>query len=211
MSEQDEARRQGACTLTPRFAEALAYAAQLHAAQTRKASGTPYVAHLLGVASLVLESGADEDEVIAALLHDAIEDQGGSTARQEIRQRFGDRVAAIVDACSDAETIPKPPWRERKERFLASLNQADPATLRVVAADKLYNVRSLLRAYRQQGEGLWAHFRGGKEGTLWYHREAARILCARGQGWLFEELSAAVEELSRATGEDRTLKVSEDL
>ena len=183
--------------LGPRFREALAYTARLHAGQTRKGSGTPYIAHLLGVASLVLEAGADEEEAIAALLHDVIEDQGGAAARQEIRLRFGDRVAAIVDGCSDAETVPKPPWRERKERFLASLHEADAAVLRVVAADKLYNVRSLLRAYRAQGESLWVRFRGGREGTLWYHREAARILCARGEGWLFEELSGAVDELLR--------------
>jgi len=195
MAEHGIAEGQG---LGERFVEALAYAAQLHAGQRRKASGTPYIAHLLGVASLVLEAGADEDGVIAALLHDAIEDQGGAATRQEIRQRFGDRVAAIVDACSDAETLPKPPWRERKEHFLASLLEAEPAVLRVVAADKLYNVRSLLRAYRQQGEGLWARFRGGREGTLWYHREAARILCARQEGWLFDELAEAVEELARA-------------
>jgi (p)ppGpp synthase/HD superfamily hydrolase len=196
--------------LGERFEEALAYAAQLHAAQTRKASGTPYIAHLLGVAALVLESGAEEDEAIAALLHDAIEDQGGAVVREEIHQRFGDRVAAIVDACSDAETLPKPPWRERKECFLASLHQAEPAVLRVVAADKLHNVHSLLRAYRQQGEGLWVHFRGGKEGTLWYHQEAARILSARGEGWLFEELADAVEELLRATAEIEALGVSEN-
>jgi (p)ppGpp synthase/HD superfamily hydrolase len=194
MAEHGIAEGQG---LGERFVEALAYAAQLHAGQRRKASGTPYIAHLLGVASLVLEAGADEDEAIAAVLHDAIEDRGGAAARQEIRQRFGDRVAAIVDGCSDAETVPKPPWRERKERFLASLHEADAAVLRVVAADKLYNVRSLLRAYRQQGEALWTRFRGGREGTLWYHREAARILCERGEGWLFEELARAVEELPR--------------
>ena len=123
--------------LGPRSAEALVYAARLHAGQTRKASGTPYVAHLLGVASLVLEAGGDEEEAIAALLHDAVEDQGGAAVRQEIRQRFGDRVAAIVDGCSDAETVPKPPWRQRKERFLASLHEADAAVLRVAAADKL--------------------------------------------------------------------------
>jgi GTP pyrophosphokinase len=177
--------------------EALDYATRLHAGQTRKGSGTPYVAHLLGVCSLVLEAGADEDEAIAALLHDAIEDQGGTAVRGEIRERFGSRVAALVEACSDAETIPKPPWRARKERFLASLEAAEPAVMRIVAADKLYNVRSLLRAYRQQGEALWGRFRGGREGTLWYHRETARILCARGEGWLFIELAEAVEALLR--------------
>jgi GTP pyrophosphokinase len=184
--------------------EALAYAARLHAGQRRKGAGTPYVAHLLGVTALVLEAGADEDEAIAALLHDAIEDQGGAAVRDEIRVRYGARVATIVDACSDAETLPKPPWRERKERFLASLEEAEPAVLRVVAADKLYNVRSLLRAYRQQGEALWARFRGGREGTLWYHREAARILRARGRGWLFEELAEAVKELHDVVGARQT-------
>ncbi len=201
MAEHGIAEGQG---LGERFVEALAYAAHLHAGQTRKASGTPYIAHLLGVTSLVLEAGADEDEAIAALLHDAIEDQGGAAMREEIRRRFGGRVAAIVDACSDAETLPKPPWRERKERFLASLHDAEPAVLRVVAADKLYNVRSLLRAYEQQGEALWARFRGGREGTLWYHREAARVLCARAEGWLFEDLARAVEGLLQAAEEKRS-------
>jgi (p)ppGpp synthase/HD superfamily hydrolase len=193
----------GGQPLGERFVEALAYAARLHAGQTRKGSGTPYIAHLLGVTSLVLEAGADEEEAIAALLHDAIEDQGGAAVRQEIRQRFGERVAAIVDACSDAETVPKPPWRERKERFLASLGEAEPAVLRVVAADKLYNVRSLLRAYEQQGEALWERFRGGREGTLWYHRQVARILCAYGEGWLFDELAQAVKTLLDVVGREQ--------
>ena len=104
---------------TARFSEALVYASQLHASQRRKSSDIPYIAHLLAVTALVLEQGADEDEAIAALLHDAVEDQGGAPVREEIRRRFGRRVADIVDGCTDAETIPKPPWRERKESYLA--------------------------------------------------------------------------------------------
>jgi len=182
-------------TLGSRFQEALVYAAHLHADQARKGTGTPYISHLLSVAALVLEDGGSEDEAIAALLHDAIEDQGGDAARREIRDRFGSRIVQIVDGCTDAETLPKPPWRERKERFLVSLRDASPEVLRVVAADKLHNARSLARDYRQQGETLWSRFRGGKEGTLWYHRTAAEILVERGVGWLAEELLRVVEEL----------------
>jgi (p)ppGpp synthase/HD superfamily hydrolase len=178
-----------------RFAQALAYATELHAEQVRKASGTPYIAHLLSVAALVMEDGGDEDEAIAALLHDAIEDQGGASARKEVRRRFGERVAAIVDGCSDAETLPKPPWRERKERFIASLQTAPPDVLRVTAADKLHNARSLLREYRRQGDALWARFNGGKEGTLWYQRAVTRALRERYGGWLVDELDRVVSEL----------------
>ena len=187
--------REGQTMLGERFEQAMAYALDLHADQTRKASGTPYVSHLMSVAALVLEDGGGEDEAIAALLHDAIEDQGGDQARQEIRARFGERVVAIVDGCTDAETVPKPPWRERKERYLASLQHATAEVIRVSAADKLHNVRSLLRAYREQGEAVWDHFRGGRAGTLWYHAALARAIAARSGGWLAEELARAVAEL----------------
>lgn len=181
--------------LGPRFEDALAYAARLHAGQVRKGSGTPYVAHLLSVAALVIEDGGCEDEAIAALLHDAIEDQGGDATRQEVRRQFGERVVAIVEGCSDTDTVPKPPWRERKERFLALLDSAPSGVLRVVTADKLHNARSLLVAYREHGEALWKRFRGGREGTLWYHRAAADALAARRGGWLVEELVRAVQAL----------------
>src|SRR5438045_6614532 len=117
--------------LSIRFEEALVFATQLHARQKRKGTTTPYVAHLLAVTSLVLENGGNEDEAIAALLHDAIEDQGGVATREEIRRRFGDRVVEIVNGCTDAEVIPKPPWRPRKEAFIASLYEA-PASVRLV-------------------------------------------------------------------------------
>jgi (p)ppGpp synthase/HD superfamily hydrolase len=185
----------------PCFEDALVYAAGLHAGQLRKGSGTPYIAHLLGVAALVIEDGGSEDEAIAALLHDAIEDQGGDVTRQEVRRRFGERVVAIVEGCSDTDAVPKPPWRERKERFLASLDRAPSGVLRVVTADKLHNARSLLVAYRQRGEALWKQFRGGKEGTLWYHRAAADALAVRRGGWMVEELVRAVVTLERVVKE----------
>ena len=159
--------------LSDRFSEALTFAAALHRDQTRKVSGEPYMAHLLGVASIALQFGADEDEAIAALLHDAIEDQGGPTAREEIHRRFGPRVTTIVEGCSDTDQTPKPPWRERKEAYLAHLAQASASDRLISACDKLHNMRSLLTDYRRLGDDLWQHFRGGRDGTLWYYRTLA--------------------------------------
>ena len=187
--------------LSTRFEEALVFAHQLHAAQLRKGTGTPYVAHLLGVASIALEHGADEDEAIAALLHDAIEDQGGDTARQEIRTRFGERVTEIVDGCTDAETDPKPPWRERKEAYLAHLPEAPRSVLLVSASDKLYNARALLSDLRVHGETLWSRFQGGREGTLWYYRALADTYMRIGQHRnLVNEVQLTVTEIERLAG-----------
>jgi GTP pyrophosphokinase len=161
--------------LAARFEQALAYAHQLHAHQLRKGTMVPYIAHLMSVAALVLESGGDEDEAIAALLHDAVEDQGGQATLLEIQQRFGDRVAAIVAGCSDTDTIPKPPWQERKEQYLHHLQQAPPEVIRVSIADKLHNARAILLDYRQHGDALWQRFNGGREGTLWYYRRLVSI------------------------------------
>jgi GTP pyrophosphokinase len=184
-------------SLSPRFEEALIFATRLHATQTRKESGTPYIAHLLAVSALVLEYGGDEDQAIAALLHDAVEDQGGAATREAIRARFGDRVTAIVDGCTDADTQPKPPWRARKEAYLAHLPDA-PAEVRLVsAADKLHNARAVLADYRQVGEAVWARFRGGKAGTLWYYRALLTAYRAAGTDPLVEELDRTVTELER--------------
>jgi len=180
-----------------RFSEALVFACRLHADQRRKVFGEPYTAHLLGVAALVLAHGGNEDEAIAALLHDAIEDQGGPTARSEIRRRFGAGVAEIVDGCSDADTTPKPPWRKRKETFLARLAAAPPSVRLVTAADKLDNARALARGYRSLGKSLWSHFRGGRDGTLWYHRAVADVLAAVERTELVDELDRTVSELER--------------
>lgn len=181
--------------LGERFKDALGYAFDLHARQRRKGSGVPYISHLLAVCSIVLDHGGTEEEAIAALLHDAVEDQGGATARQEIRDRFGDAVATIVDGCTDADVQPKPPWRPRKEAYLAHLPKAPPSVRLVSAADKLHNARSILADLRAVGEQLWDRFRGGKEGTLWYYRSLADLFRQTGPADLAEELAQVVEEI----------------
>jgi (p)ppGpp synthase/HD superfamily hydrolase len=161
---------QKAVRLGPRFLRAFEFAAKKHAGQARKASTIPYIAHLMGVASLVLEAGGDEDLAIAALLHDVVEDCGGAPMLREVRRRFGPRVAKVVEGCTDTDITPKPPWLERKEDYLRHLADADVDTRLVSAADKLNNVRSILSDYRAIGEFVWARFNGGREGTLWYYR-----------------------------------------
>ena len=183
--------------LTTRFEEALTYATRLHSTQVRKGTNTPYIAHLLGVASIALENGADEDEAIAALLHDAVEDQGGATTRAEIQRRFGARVAAIVDGCTDAEVTPKPPWRARKEAYIRHLAQASASVRLVSASDKLYNARSILLDYRTLGESLWQRFTGGRDGTLWYYRALVEAYQAHERTPLTDELERTVSELER--------------
>jgi len=184
--------------LSQRFEDALVYAARLHAKQIRKGTTIPYVSHLLSVASIVLEHGGNEVEAIAALLHDAIEDQGGAETREEIRRRFGDAVVSIVDGCTDAEVIPKPPWKERKEQYIARLSHASPSILLVSAADKLHNARAILGDYRALGENLWDRFNGGKEGTLWYYKS---LVDAFKQAAAGTALGPLIEELERVVGE----------
>lgn len=181
--------------LSSRFEDALVYATRLHASQVRKGSGVPYTTHLLGTVSIALEYGADEDQAIAALLHDAVEDQGGAPRLEKIRERFGERVAQIVAGCTDAWSIPKPPWRERKEAHLSSLREADEDVLLVSCADKLHNARSLLRNYLQVGDGLWTLFRGGKEGTLWYYRSMVDLLKENEPQPIVDELERVVLEI----------------
>jgi (p)ppGpp synthase/HD superfamily hydrolase len=183
--------------LGPRFEEALTYAARLHREQVRKGSGVPYLSHLLGVAGIALEHGASEDEAIAALLHDAVEDQGGAPTLAEIRRRFGDTVADIVAGCSDTDVVPKPPWRPRKEAYVAHLASASPSARLVSAADKLHNARSILTDYRRLGEGVWTRFAGGKEGTLWYYRAVVQAFRAYDPTPLVDELERTVEEMER--------------
>jgi GTP pyrophosphokinase len=183
--------------LGSRFEAALVHAAQLHREQVRKGSGVAYVSHLLAVAGLVLEHGGDEDEAIAALLHDAVEDQGGAATLRAIRERFGDTVAAIVEGCTDTDETPKPPWRIRKEAYLAHLPTASPSVRLVSAADKLHNARTIAADYRRYGEALWERFSGGREGTLWYYRALVGVLAAHGRTPLVEDLERAVSELER--------------
>ncbi len=189
--------------LSARFTEALAYATELHAHQTRKGSGIPYIAHLLGVASLALEYGANEDEAIAALLHDAIEDQGGDATRAEIRRRFGDRITAIVDGCTDSDVSPKPPWQERKQAYIAHIPGASASVRLVSAADKLYNARSIVRDYRRIGEAIWSRFHGGKSGTLWYYRSILEAFRQVEATPLVEELDLVIQELEQLAVDHR--------
>jgi GTP pyrophosphokinase len=185
--------------LSSRFKDALDFAVELHDGQTRKGTHIPYISHLLAVTGLVIEYGADEDEAIAALLHDAIEDQGGTKTREEIHRRFGERVVEIVDGCTDTDVTPKPPWRRRKEAYLAHLRNAPASVLLVSAADKLHNARAILADYRRLGESLWDRFSGGKTGTLWYYGSLAAALqeAAAAPRPLVEELSRVVSEIER--------------
>jgi len=185
-----------------RFNEALQFAESAHQSQRRKGTTIPYVAHLLAVTAIVLEHGGDEDQAIAALLHDAVEDQGGLEMEKTIRTRFGDRVATIVMHCTDAVEEPKPPWRERKEVYLSKLPGKPREALLVSAADKLHNARSILADYRQIGEKLWIRFRGGRDGTLWYYRGLADGFATSLPGSLATELSRVVSELDQVVRKD---------
>jgi (p)ppGpp synthase/HD superfamily hydrolase len=156
--------------LTPQFEAALTFAYRLHAQQLRKDNQTPYIAHLLSVTALVLEHQGTEAEAIAALLHDAIEDQGGIPTREKIRSQFGDEISAIIEGCTDSDTQPKPPWYERKQRYLHQIKTAAPSVRLVALADKLHNARSLLQLLRHQGSSAWDNFGGKKAGTLWFYQ-----------------------------------------
>ena len=149
----------------------------------------------MSVAGLVLEAGGDEDQAIAALLHDVVEDCGGKPMLEEVNKRFGERVARIVDGCTDAYTIPKPPWKQRKLDYLELLRKADDDIRLVSAADKLHNVRAILMDYRTEGDSVWARFSGGREGTVWYYRAVLDILLEGRPNRLIRELERAVIEL----------------
>lgn len=157
--------------LSARFDEALVFAVEHHRLQLRKGTPIPYVAHVLAVAALVLEMGGSEDEAIAGLLHDVIEDGGGVAAENEIREHFGPDVVRIVRANSDTDVDPKPPWRQRKEAYVASIASKAPDELRVSIADKLHNARSILSDFRLVGNRLWPRFNAGDgDSVRWYYR-----------------------------------------
>lgn len=187
--------RGAAPKLGRRFEQALLFAIRKHAGQTRKGTPIPYIAHLLGVAGLVLEAGGDEDLAIAALLHDVVEDCGGAPMLREVRRHFGKRVAHVVAGCTDSDTYPKPPWRGRKERYLKHLQTADADVRLVSAADKVHNARAILTDYREIGEPIWERFQGKREGTLWYYRELVKEFRRRKPTRLGRELGRVVGEL----------------
>lgn len=185
--------------LSDRFQQALLYALRVHADQTRKHQDIPYFAHLMSVTALVIEAGGDEEEAIAALLHDAVEDQGGGARLLDIEQTFGKRVAEIVDGCTDAYRIPKPPWQERKEEYLEGLKKASSSVILVSLADKVHNARSIYRDLKRVGPQVWDRFTGGKEGTLWYYRSLVNIFQPfQGQyPMLVDELVQTLEDIER--------------
>lgn len=180
---------------TEKLERALVYASRLHRDQYRKGTRIPYITHLLAVAAIVGENGGKEDEVVAALLHDAPEDQGGEATLEEIRARFGDEVARIVAGCTDTYRDPKPPWRARKESYVAHLAGASASVRLVSSADKLHNARTVLSDYRALGEDLWTRFNGGRDGTLWYYRAIVEALQTEEDDPVVEELDRVVTEL----------------
>jgi GTP pyrophosphokinase len=187
--------------LTQKYDKALRHAAKVHAGQYRKGTGIPYLSHLLGVSSIVLEYGGTETEAIGALLHDAVEDGGGIPELKKIRKRFGDKVARIVDGCTDAYVKPKPEWKTRKTDYIARLPKESKSVCLVSAADKLYNARSILKDYRRIHEKLWKRFNGKKRDTLWYYRELVKVFRATGfHKELVAELGRVVSNIERLSG-----------
>ncbi len=190
--------------LSQKFDEAFIYAHQLHGRQGRKGTTRPYIAHLMGVTALVLSYDGDEDQAIAALLHDAVEDCGGAPRLEEIREKFGERVARIVEGCTDTDQVPKPPWRERKEAYIRHVRHA-PADVRLVScADKLHNVREILADYRALGEAVWQRFSGGREGTLWYYRALVDAFREGEAVPLVDDLDREVSALEQLAGAEST-------
>ncbi len=184
--------------LSQKFEEALVYATQAHCNQTRKQTGIPYIAHILGVTAIALEYGANETEAIGALLHDTVEDCGGAERLVDIRKRFGDDVAKIVDGCTDTDQMPKPPWRERKEAYIAHLKNSDASTRLVSASDKLHNTRAILADLRRNGPQVFERFSGKKDGTLWYYRTLVTAFRQHGDHVdLIDELDRVVTEIER--------------
>lgn len=203
--EEDISTNTAEPLLTERFDGALAYASAAHRDQVRKGSRIPYVSHLLGVASIAIENGADEDQAIAALLHDAVEDQGGLVQLREIRARFGERVAAMVLDCTDdlenskssalTPTERKREWRERKESYIAGLSQKPQASLEVSVADKTHNAAAINTDLRASGEEVWSRFTGEKHGTLWYYAELADAFSRLIPGCATERFCREVAEM----------------
>jgi (p)ppGpp synthase/HD superfamily hydrolase len=185
--------------LTPKFIEALGYAARKHATQTRKASEVPYLGHLLSVAGLVIEADGTETQAIAALLHDAAEDQGGERTLAEIDEKFGAGVASIVAECSDTFEAPKPPWRARKERYIDHLRVASEDAVLVSLADKLDNARAILRDFRALGNEVWQRFSvQDPQLQLWYYRSLLEVFGQRTHSWMVGELRDVFDALEQA-------------
>jgi GTP pyrophosphokinase len=187
-------------SLTRRFDEAFAYAHEVHGSHTRKGNGAPYIGHLMGVASIVIDDGGTEDEAIAALLHDAPEDRGGRERLEDIRARFGDAVAKIVEDCTDSWTIPKAPWAERKKQYAELAQTLGPSSLRVSAADKIHNAYAILRDLRNVGDKAWERFNASADDILAYNQSLVRSYREAGGGRLVDELDRIVRAIEREMG-----------
>ncbi len=187
-------------TLGSRFETALVYAAHVHGGQCRKGTTVPYVAHLLGVTSLVLEDGGDEDEAIGALLHDAAEDQGGVDRLRDIEARFGERVAGIVAGCSDTLVSPKPPWTARKAAYVAKLETEPAEVLRVSLADKVFNSRAIVRDVEALGPGTWSRFNAPRADLAAHHRALLDVFSRRFEGPMTRQYAELVERMERLAG-----------
>jgi (p)ppGpp synthase/HD superfamily hydrolase len=181
--------------LSRQFEKALIYATRIHGGQLRKKTRIPYIAHILGVAALAMEYGANETEAIAALLHDAVEDCGGAKRLRDIQRKFGKDVARIVEGCTDTDQTPKPPWLERKKAYVAHVRHASMPTKLVSASDKLHNVRAILMDYRKEGEGLWSRFNRGKQGALWYYRALVNAFGGKRIQPLVQEIDRTLTKL----------------
>jgi (p)ppGpp synthase/HD superfamily hydrolase len=184
-----------ATELGDRFVDALGYATRVHDGQIRGKDGQPYIAHLLRVSGLVIQDGGSEDEAIAALLHDAVEDQGGLERLDDIRARYGHRVADIVDECTDSYGDPKPPWRRRKEDYIRSLQKTSPGGLLVSLADKLDNMNTIVRGFRIRGEEQWTRTGKSTDDVLWFYGTLAGRFSELRPGPLSDELARAAAEL----------------
>lgn len=186
--------------LTARFDDAFTFAHRVHGDQTRKGNASPYIGHLMGVASIVLDDGGSEDEAIGALLHDAAEDQGGRERLEEIRARFGDAVAKIVEDCTDSWETPKRPWTDRKRDYVEHARTLSPSSLRVTAADKVHNAYAILRDLRNSGDDVWTRFNAPADDVIAYYEAMVRSMRASGGGRLVEELERIVKGIQREMG-----------
>ncbi|MBA2304774.1 MAG: HD domain-containing protein [Acidobacteria bacterium] len=186
--------------LTARFEDAFRYAREIHGAQTRKGNAAPYIGHLMGVASIVLDDGGTEEEAIAALLHDAAEDQGGRDRLADIRARFGDGVARIVEDCTDSWETPKRPWSDRKREYVEHARALPGPSLRVAAADKVHNAYAILRDLRSVGDQVWERFNAPADDVIAYHEGLVRSFRASGGGKLVDELERILKGIQREMG-----------
>ena len=186
--------------LTSRFDDAIKYSHELHRAQTRKGNGSPYIGHLLGVASIVIDDGGSEDEAIAALLHDAAEDHGGRERLEDIRVRFGGAVARIVEDCTDSWETPKAAWKERKDAYVHHARKLPASSLRVSAADKVHNAYAILRDLRNIGEAVWERFNATPDDVMAYYEGLVRAYREAGGGRLVDELDRIVRGIRREMG-----------